>query len=311
MLVYDPLYGEQRITDHILVDIMHTKAMQRLKGVAQFGMPDEWYHIKGGFSRYEHSIGVMLLLDRLNSSLKERVAGLLHDVSHTAFSHVVDWVYGSEAEEDFQDRIFSKFIDSPVIRNILKMYGYDSADFHDLRRFTLLEQELPELCADRMDYFLRELKMMGRDVEVEQFLHALVNVDRRMYVRDEKSAIAIAKAFNKMQKDHWGSLQARNRYRILADILILAKDENIINFDDLLTEDRLVMEKLRNSKNKEILAGIKKLENGKFEIDENLGKKLRYLDPLYFTERRIIKRLSLTNFEFAEELDKLKNENSE
>ena len=129
--------------------------------------------------------------------------------------------------------------------------------------------------------------------------------------RGEKSAIAIAKAFNKMQKDHWGSLQARNRYRILADILILAKDENIINFDDLLTEDRLVMEKLRNSKNKEILAGIKKLENGKFEIDENLGKKLRYLDPLYFTERRIIKRLSLTNFEFAEELDKLKNENSE
>jgi HD superfamily phosphohydrolase len=34
----------------------------------------------------------MLLVRRLGASLEEQIAALLHDVSHTAFSHVIDSV---------------------------------------------------------------------------------------------------------------------------------------------------------------------------------------------------------------------------
>ncbi len=34
----------------------------------------------------------MMLVNRLGGSLEEQIAALLHDVSHTAFSHVIDYV---------------------------------------------------------------------------------------------------------------------------------------------------------------------------------------------------------------------------
>jgi len=50
-------------------------------------------------TRFDHSVGVMLLIRKLGAGsspasalLKEQVAALLHDVSHTAFSHVIDYV---------------------------------------------------------------------------------------------------------------------------------------------------------------------------------------------------------------------------
>lgn len=65
--------------------------MQRLKGISQFRIPDKYY-FKDNYSRFEHSIGVMVLLGKLGASQEEQIAGLLHDVSHKAFSHVYDWV---------------------------------------------------------------------------------------------------------------------------------------------------------------------------------------------------------------------------
>lgn len=55
----------------------------------------------------------MLLLRKLGASLNEQIAGLLHDASHTAFSHTADWVLGHKETEDYQDihheRILRRF----------------------------------------------------------------------------------------------------------------------------------------------------------------------------------------------------------
>ena len=201
MLVYDSVYGPHRIMDHVLIDLMSSRAVQRLRGIAQFGVPDELYHLNG-FSRYDHSVGVMVLLDKLDAGLREKVAGLLHDISHTAFSHVIDWVFDNQHSEDFQDTMISRFMDSPEVRGILERYGYDSRDFHDLRKFTLLEQEIPDLCADRIDYLLREMKLNGQDLEIKEFLSALVNVDGRVYVKGEKTALRMAREFMRYQREH-------------------------------------------------------------------------------------------------------------
>lgn len=90
MLVNDEIYGEYEV-EAVLQDLIQSKPVQRLKGIHQGGA-SYLVNPKWNVTRYEHSMGVMLLIRRLGGSIEEQIAGLLHDVSHTAFSHVIDFV---------------------------------------------------------------------------------------------------------------------------------------------------------------------------------------------------------------------------
>ena len=101
-----------------------------------------------------------MLLIRQLGGLQEQVAGLLHDVSHTAFSHVVDVVLENEAE-DYHEAIFMDVIKQSSIPAILEKYGYEVENILDTSRWSLLEQSAPALCADRIDYTLRDRYFYG------------------------------------------------------------------------------------------------------------------------------------------------------
>ncbi|MCH8317407.1 MAG: hypothetical protein IIA88_02745 [Bacteroidetes bacterium] len=64
MKIIDRIYGEEEITEPILIELIESPALQRLKNISQLGMPQE-YNYKKVFSRYEHSVGVLILLRRL------------------------------------------------------------------------------------------------------------------------------------------------------------------------------------------------------------------------------------------------------
>jgi uncharacterized protein len=153
MKIQDRVYGEGEIKETVILELMQSRAMQRLKGIAQYGVPDPYYHLNN-YSRFEHSVGVMLLLRKLGVGLEEQIAGLLHDVSHTAFSHVVDWVLGDGKTENFQDEQHEKTLKRSDVPEILRRYGLAVETVTDYHRFGLLERELPDLCADRLDYAL-------------------------------------------------------------------------------------------------------------------------------------------------------------
>ena len=156
--IRDRVYGKFTITNPVIIELINSQALKRLKGIAQYGVPDRFYHLKG-YSRFEHSLGVMILLRILGATEEEQVAGLLHDISHTAFSHVVDWVIGNGDFENFQDNKHQDFIKSSEIGGILKRYGLKPERVSDLKNFKLLDSELPEICADRIDYALREFDL--------------------------------------------------------------------------------------------------------------------------------------------------------
>ena len=84
------IFGTFEVTDSVLLELLETNAMQRLKGVQQAGI---CYFVKDpySFTRYEHSVGVCMLCRMFGASLQEQVAALLHDASHTVFSHVGDF----------------------------------------------------------------------------------------------------------------------------------------------------------------------------------------------------------------------------
>ncbi|HBI91798.1 MAG TPA: hypothetical protein DDY58_04845, partial [Terrisporobacter glycolicus] len=42
------------------------------------------------YTRYEHSIGVALIIWHFTKDTKQSIAGLLHDISSPVFAHVID-----------------------------------------------------------------------------------------------------------------------------------------------------------------------------------------------------------------------------
>ena len=138
---FDDIYGSFEV-EPVLQDLVFSKPVQRLKGIHQGGasylVNKEW-----NVTRYEHSVGVMLLVRKLGGTLQEQIAGLLHDVSHTAFSHVIDFVLKNESE-DFHEEIFEETIMDSEIPSILKQYGYSIEEIIQ-GDHSLLEQPLPLL----------------------------------------------------------------------------------------------------------------------------------------------------------------------
>lgn len=290
MEIKDKIYGKEVIEEEVLIDLINSDTLKRLKKISQFGLPDEYYH-KKGFTRYEHSIGVLILLRRLGASLEEQIAGLLHDVSHTAFSHLVDWVMGDRDEEDYQDNVFVEFLSDSEIPEILEKHGFDPKEFFEIKNFSLLEKEAPSLCADRVDYALRELSLSDIDKAKELFNY-VKNKDGNIVFNSKEKAEIFAKEYQKLQREHWGAPEAKARWYFMSWILRKALHKNLIDKKDFYKTDEEVIKILRNDKSlSEELEWLK--NNFEIKITEkeegiHLPKKFRHIDPEVLTEERIV-----------------------
>ena len=132
MKYIDRVYGEFEITEPVILELINSYSLQRLKGVDPIGYRPLWAkpNVDIGeyeYNRFSHSVGVCLLLKKYGAPLEEQIAGLIHDVSHSAFSHCIDYVLdsGSEKEHNHQDNLFDSFIRKTEIPDIIKKYGFD------------------------------------------------------------------------------------------------------------------------------------------------------------------------------------------
>lgn len=312
MKIIDVVYGEEEINELVLVELIKSNEIQRLKGVSQFGLPSRYYHVKG-FSRYEHSIGVLILLRRLGASLEEQIAGLLHDVSHSAFSHVVDWVIGDPTKEDYQDNMLKEFIEKSNLPNILKSHGFDSETISDNHSFSLLEQPAPNLCADRIDYTLREYVHLNSKEKILIILSELDVLDEKIVFNSEEPARLFSEIYTNCQNNHWGGYQARVRYYILSKVLKKAIREKIISIEDLWKTDEEVISILNKSGKQYVSEAFSLLENElnieKADSEEGIEipKKFRYINPAVVLNGKIVP-LSDLNVSYKVFLEKQKEE---
>lgn len=111
LVFQDAVYGEISISHPLVVKLINSPPLQRLKSIDMAGYSKGFYPGTRQ-SRFEHSIGVFHLLSIHGASLEECVHGLLHDVSHTVFSHAVDYALeaGCGEKQDFQDNVFHREI---------------------------------------------------------------------------------------------------------------------------------------------------------------------------------------------------------
>lgn len=267
MILNDKLYGQYNV-DQVLVDLINTKPIQRLKKIHQAGATFLVDHHFNG-TRYEHSIGVMLLIKRLGGSVKEQIAGLLHDVSHTAFSHVIDFVFDL-SEENYHETIFEKVILDSEIPSILEKYHIDIKEIFEIDKWEILEKELPKLCADRIDYTLRDMHTyFGTPKnEIEAFLNSLIIVNGEICVNSIEMAEWFTEIYYKLAIDYFLGPISIYSYDSLAKIIKLALQKEIIKLNDLLLDDFQFMELIQKSNDKDILELINNLF-AKVELEEN------------------------------------------
>ncbi|TKH15859.1 HD domain-containing protein [Bacillus wiedmannii] len=285
MVISDVIYGECEV-DPVLEELILSKSVQRLKGIHQTGasylMNEKW-----NVTRFDHSVGVMLLIKKLGGSVEEQIAGLLHDVSHTAFSHVIDYVFDNK-DESYHEEIFSTVVKNSEIPAILLKHGYNYEDILlDDSKWTLLERSAPELCADRVDYTLRDMYTYGYISleEAQDFLDDLIAVDGKMVLQNIEIAEWFTETYYKEVIDFF--MKPINVYGndMLARTLKLALHKKVIHADDFLLEDDELIVKLQLCKDTEVRAVLSKVhpnievKEDRNDYDLHQKNKVSLIDP--------------------------------
>ncbi|MTD41394.1 HD domain-containing protein [Erwinia sp. CPCC 100877] len=313
MEINDELYGNYRV-EPILEKLIFSAEVQRLKKVHMAG-PAVLVNPLWNETRYEHSLGVMLLIRKLGGSLEEQIAGLLHDISHTAFSHVVDLALDNE-REDYHEQIKASFIQQSEVAAILENYGYSIQDllFND-EQWPLLEQEAPLLCCDRLDYTLREIQRYFAVplTEIHAFLKDIAVIDQRIVLQSIKWAEWFIDQYRKVVIDFFYDPRNLCSYEWLAQAIRQGLKSQQISSDDLLMTDQVFLEKLKQIDSAEIQELLAKFTqpftwqfcSSQDNYDIFQKKKLRLVDPLVKTSKGILP-VSQLSPEACEKIEQLR-----
>ncbi len=297
----DRVYGTFEINDPIILDLINSPEMQRLKKIDQGGYRALWVRPEADISdedhsRFAHSVGVYLLLRKYDASLPEQISGLLHDVSHGAFSHCLDYVFssGSETDHTHQDNTFVDFVRHSDIPKILDRHGLDTDFILDDANFPLKETKLPDLCADRIDYSLRTAILFGEisSADVGYFLDNLVTQNNSWVFKNFESAKKYAEMFRKINNIYYSDLSSAIMFRVVGDCLKYALEKKYISEADLYTDDAMVVDKIRGFVEED--AQLKILfdrMNNKTQITNNPDK----YDATVFCKSRMINPFCLVN----------------
>ena len=235
----DVIYGTHTI-EGVCEKIIESKLFQRLKTIHQGGAN---YLIDSRLqhTRFEHSVGVMLLTKMVGASELEQVAALLHDISHTAFSHVIDYVLNI-ADESFHEQWYETFIRYPEISSILNAHGYSSQQLID-GIFSILEQPLPLLCADRLDYTLRDLYHAELITlqEIQFFLSHVSVFEGRMVATSREAGQWIKNAYALLNSDYFHKKEHLFVNQKLAELLKESLDRKLLLESDFFQDDQHII----------------------------------------------------------------------
>jgi HD superfamily phosphohydrolase len=288
MQINDRVYGQIEINNQVILDLINSKPFQRLKGINQSGAANYFQPIRN-VTRYEHSIGTWYLAYKFERSIEEQIACLLHDIPHTAFSHVIDIVMNDEKHE-FHDEFFEKIIVESEIPSILEKNNIKLDEILNKENFPLLDNELPDVSIDRLDYFLRDGISVGflpQSIALN-ILGEIAVKDSTFYFKTNDTAALSCILFREFSRLIWLDPISHGGFYILADILKTALKLGIITEEDFWLTDKEVMNKIENSRNKELVEKLNLLSPStnmlyaeKEAADYYGSNKPRCIDPLF------------------------------
>jgi HD superfamily phosphohydrolase len=296
MLIKDRIHGKIEVKEKVIQELILSKPVQRLKKISQDGAPHFIQPIRN-VNRFEHSVGVWYLSFLFNRSIEEQIACLLHDVPHTAFSHVIDFVMKDEKHE-FHEKFTEKLILESEIPDILKKYKVDLKKVLDKENFELLENDLPDISFDRWDYFMRDghaLEFLTNSL-VSEFISNINLENNKLFFKDKRLASIYAILFTSFSRLIWLDPTSHGSFFLISEALKIALNNDLITQDDFFTNDEILMEKLKNTKNLQIKTLLSRLQTGKEFVYSQQNEaeffgpnKPRSVDPLIKVNSKLVR----------------------
>lgn len=311
--------------------LIDTAEFQRLRRIRQLGLAHFAYQ-GAEHSRFTHSLGVLHLATRILAKLQNKydisktdetavkVAALLHDIGHGAFSHVLETIQHFHHEAFTIEAVLSN---ETEVGKLLSSY---SADFPekvasiirgDFQPMALAQLVSSQLDVDRMDYLLRDSLMTGAKYgiyDVEWIIKS-IQIDEandRLYV----SARGIYAVEDYLQARYYMFRQVyfhrtlRSAEVILRSLMkralfLFQQNENIwyaknTAFETFLSGEKITLEKHLQLDDNDIIFHIKQWQNSEDKILKDLSDR--------FLNRRLLKvfDLDMPEDERADFLKKVK-----
>lgn len=318
--VVPTILGDVNEQDPVILQLLDSKAIQRLKGIDQSGPTPYFKENYPKLSRYDHSLGVYALLKHFKVSRSEQIAGLMHDASHTVFSHLADiiFLHGAERTESYQDKIHDWFLQQMGVDKILMQANLKIQDISPKNpKFRALEQDYPDMNADRIEYNLHT-GLVFNDLNQDD-IHAIIKALRydnnKWYFSDIKHAKQLAKLSTYYTKNLWSSSHNTAFYTVGAAALQYALAHKYITTANLnFGVDQEIVDLLNTTQDpilQELVAMLKDIDkyytvSNKHDYDLYQPVKMRGFDPLVINNGKLA-RLSTLSVDFANELQETAN----
>ena len=279
---YKSLLGYDNIPE-FLKEYLNVPSLNRIKGVSYFCGMDyaskEIYDFGEYITRFDHSLTVALLTYKLSKDEKATLAALFHDIASPCFSHVIDYMnkdYSTqESTEEYTENIIKK--DKKLLR-LLKKNNIGIEDIIDFKKYPLVDNKRPRLCADRLDGIILTASLWTKDLDKETIKEILDSIeiyenedyvdeigfnnkeiaDKVMIINENIDLICHSKEDNYMME-------------LLANITKEAIDLDIIKYEDLYTmKEKELFDIIKLNANSSLKSKINKFENIKIEEVEEL-----------------------------------------
>ena len=294
-----------------LVEYANVKEMQRLKEISMISacehtklIPYKFFH-----TRYEHSIGVALIVWNFTMDRKQAIAGLYHDIATPSFRHVVDFLHGDYEKQESTENLTEKIIkESDEIKRLLNRDNISINDIIDYHIYPIADNDGPRLSADRLEYTLS-------DGLVTQNAFSLDSIDRIynditvLKNEDGEDEIGfkhlnIAEEYIERASKMWHLFSGNNENNMVmqfwTDILKRMAREGYIEEKDLYKySEKEIVNRLRNCENKKISEAFKIFEKAEqigrseTEVDNkyciSIKTKKRYTNPLVLVDGQVLR----------------------
>lgn len=284
-----------------LTKYLETPSLLRLKKVGYFCGMDyaskDIYDFSEYISRYDHSLTVCLLVYKLTKSKLATLAGLFHDIATPCFSHVIDYMNkdyeNQESTEEYTERILRN---DEYLKRCLKEDNIEMEDIIDFKKYTIVDNKRPKVCADRIDGVI--LTGMGwtknvDDSDVKQIVDDLCiyrneNKEEEIGFKTQSVATKVLEVSRSIDI-YCHSKEDNYMMQLLAEITKLSIDRKYISYGDLyLYNEEELFSLWKRKKDQELLTLINKFENIKqseISVIDLPNIKVRDLKPIVNGER--------------------------
>ena len=275
---------------------LKTPSLLRLKKVGYFCGMDyaskEIYNFREYISRYDHSLTVSLIAYKLTKNKIVSLAGLFHDIATPCFSHVIDYMNEDyekqESTEEYTEYILRK---DEYLQKCLEEDGININDIIDFKKYTIVDNERPKVCADRIDGII--LNGIGWTKNITKQDISKIVQDMHIYKNENNEeeigfkSLSVANKVIEVSKSidiYCHSQEDNYMMQLLAQITKLAIKKQYISYDELYSyNEEELFTKFKIINDKELNLLIFEFENIKKEQIPNIELpkvKIRRLNPI-------------------------------